>query len=247
MNELKLLKGDPQELNNGLKIYPLTLGEIADLGEQKYNQYISTVAINKDVLGKVISSASLTKEEIEEINKSTCLDCILFLGMQDPTILSTFFEALSIFLKSDIDVSEGILVIQNDQGSYILDAELFEEIKTVIFKQNFLKDSNVSSFKPANSKAQQLMEKLQKVKEKIQKQNKEEHLDLKDIISIVSAYSTDINIMTVWDLTVCQLFEAYTRLIIWDEYHTKYTLLPHTSDSSSLDLKHWATNINNTK
>ncbi|UQX56081.1 hypothetical protein M5V91_10875 [Cytobacillus pseudoceanisediminis] len=166
--------------------------------------------------------------------------------MQDPTIMVSFTESLSTFLKSEVFIYEEDVVIKNDQGSFILNSVLFEEVKAVIFRQNFLKDSKSSSFKPANSKAKQLMDKLQKVKAKIQKQNNEEQLGLKDIISIVSAYSTDINILTVWNLTVCQLYETYTRLIIWDEYHNKFTLLPHTSDTSSLDLKHWATNINKT-
>ncbi|UQX56082.1 hypothetical protein M5V91_10880 [Cytobacillus pseudoceanisediminis] len=78
MNELKLLKGDSQELKNGLRIYPLTLGEIADLGEQKYNQYLSVISINKDLLINALSSPDFSNDEIGEINNLSNLECIIF-------------------------------------------------------------------------------------------------------------------------------------------------------------------------
>jgi hypothetical protein len=246
MNELKYLKGSPIQIRDGLKIYPLTLGEIADLGLGNYYNYIQSLTIDKSMINKL--DGIVPKSEIEEVYKYNELEFILYLCSKDTSIFYFFLESMKIFLRSEIGLFQDVgFVITNNEAEIILDNDLFLEIKKVIIKQNFLKDDDSSNFKPANSKAKELMEKLKKAKEKIQKQNNEEGLNLKDIISIVSNYSNDLNILTIWNLTVYQLYEAYLRLIVWDEYHNKYTLLPHTTDSQSLDLKHWAVDINKIK
>jgi hypothetical protein len=246
MNELKLLKGDPIEIRKGLSIYPLTLSEISVIGEDVYNLYIRSFLLNKSLLEQLRGSVSPL--EIKEVYNYNDLDFTLYMCSKDNYILYFFFEALKVFLKSEVSPIEGVgIFIKNENMQTIIDNELFLEIKRVIHKQNFLKDNDVSDFRPANSKAKELMEKLKKAKEKIQKQNNDDGLSLKDIISIVSTYSNDLNMISVWNLTVYQLYEAYLRLVLWDDYHNKFTLLPHTTDDKSLDIKHWAVDINKIK
>lgn len=244
MNELKLLKGSPMQVSDGIFVYPITIGEISDIGEETYNSYISAIATDKSLLNNVSPEDGISKEELNELYEYSDLEFILFVCQSNPLLSYTFFQSLSLFLKSKVKISPKGIVIENETVCMYLNSELFDEIKSIIFKQNFLKDNDKSQFKPANSKAKALMEKLKKAKEKIQKQNSDEGLSLKDITSIVATYSNDINIMSVWDLTVFQLYEAYLRLILWDEYHNKFILLPHSSDPQSLDLKHWATDLN---
>lgn len=244
MNELKLIKGDPIDLSNGFKVHPLTLGEIADIGEDVYNSYLSVIMTNKSILNN-LSENDITKEELNELYKLTDLEFILYLAVHNHTILLTLINSLETFLKCGVEIGRDIgIVLKSEDKECFLENELFNEIKAIIIKQNFLKDNESSAFKPANAKAKALLEKMMKAKEKIQKQNNEEGLSLKDIISIVAAYSNDINIISVWKLTVYQLYESYLRLTLWDDYHNKFLLLPHTADSKSLDLTHWATNIN---
>ncbi|MEH7346010.1 hypothetical protein V7122_19390 [Bacillus sp. JJ1532] len=239
MNELSFLKGDPIEIANGLKVYPATLAEIAEVGELTYNSFISVISITKD---------TLNFNNKDELHFNSDLEFILYLIRNYYEVFELFTKALNLFLRSEIEYREDLgIIVQSGENQFILDDFLFSQIKEIVRKQNFLKDSENSDFKPANSKAMALLEKFNKAKEKIQKQNTEEGLSLKDIISIVATYSNDINIKTVWDLTVSQLYESYLRLIIWDDYQNKQRLLPHISDPQSLDLKHWATDINKIK
>lgn len=244
MNELKILKGDPIEVVECLSVYPLTLAEISDIGDKEYDIHLTAIATNKEILSQLELDKDIPRNELNELYTYSDLEFIFYLSVHNPSILDSFMAALRIFLKSKVEFSKRGILIENDLICVFLDSDLFSKIKSIIFKQNFLKDSEHTSFKPANSKAKELMERLKKAKEKIQKQNDKEGLSLKDIISIVATYSNDINIKTVWDLTVSQLYESYLRLIIWDDYQNKQRLLPHTSDPQSLDIKHWATDIN---
>lgn len=247
MNELKILKGDPIEVVDELFVYPLTLSEIADVGENVYNTYLSTIMTDKKILENLTEN-DISKEELNELYQYSDLEFIMYLFTQNPTLLYSFLNALKFFLKSEVVIKRNVgLVITNNKICCILTNSIFEEIKKVIIRQNFLKNEESTTFKPANDKARALLERLKKAKEKIQQQNKEEGLSLKEIISIVANYSNDVNIIRVWDLTINQLYESYLRLIVWDEYHNKFTLLPHSSDPQSLDIKHWAADINKLK
>lgn len=244
MNELKLLKGAPIEIGYSLKVYPAKIEEITEIGEEIYNSYVSAIMIDKSVLNNV-NENQMPKEILDGLYKCSDLEFILYLSLTDRVILKAFMEALSLFLKCDIRFNQELgIIISHNENEIVLNDEIFNEFKKVVVKQNFLKDGEKSKFKPANDKARALLEKLNKAKEKIQKQNKEDGLSLKDIVSIVATYSNDINILSVWNLTVYQLFVCYMRLIMWDDYHNKYQLIPHSSDIESLDLKHWAIDIN---
>jgi hypothetical protein len=244
MNELKLLKGDPIEVCQGLFVYPLKLSEIAEIGEEVYNSFVKVFLINKSLMNEP-NFIPLTSYEKKEIYKYNDLDFILYLCKKDINLSYLLINGLSLFLQSEVSsASDTGVVIKNDNVKLTLTNELYIEIKKVICKQNFIHNAEDTSFNPANEKAKALLEKMKKAKEKIQKQNKDEGLSLKTIISLVATYSNDINIFSIWNLTVNQLYESYLRIALWDDYHNKHILIPHASDIESLDMKHWAIDIN---
>ena len=234
ISEMELLKGKPIDLGI-CKVHPLTLNEIVELTEEKYNQALSLITFNKSRLD--------IKDE--ELNKLTDYQILLAYCYHNHEIRDLFFESIEIFLKEPIHLHElGFFYLGELEEQRIIDENGLKQIQEVVKKQNFLSTEEEKAMKPANDKAAELIEKMKKIKEKLAKQNREDELHLSDIISIVACYSDGINLFNVWDLTVYQLYIAYLRLIMWDDYHSKYILLPHVTDSSSLDLKHWATKIN---
>lgn len=240
INQLKLLKGDP--INLGLcNVYPLKLNEVTELGEEIYNQYLSILMTDNSLF----DDYDLTKEEREELEQLTPFNVIGITCERSLEFRNLFCKSLSFFTREEVSYHpSGCFFIGDFSENRIIDEDIFDLIKTIIKKQNYLQDQEKKEFKPANDKAKELIEKMKEVKGKLQKQNKEDGLGLSDIISIVSAYSQDINIMSIWNLTIYQLYELYLRLIMWDNYHSNFMLLPHVSDNNSLDLKHWATKIN---
>nr|BDD47805.1 hypothetical protein 6 [Bacillaceae bacterium] len=243
INRLLLLKGEPIPIEDLCTVHPLRLEEISVIGEETYNQYLSLLMIDKSALQV---NHITDPDEIAELNKITGLDILIMYGKNQDEMCSLTCKALSTFLKEDVSYSPlGYFFIGDFIEDRIITYPLFEQIKTILKKQNYLNDKQEEKeFKPANDKASELIEKMKKVKEKMKNQNNEDGLALSDIVSIVSTYSSDINILTVWNLTIFQLYETYLRLIMWDEYHTNHFHLPHMDENARKDFKHWANKIN---
>lgn len=230
--DLKILRGSPIDVGVG-KLYPLTIGEISDIGESEYNRCISVTTILQDKL------------EFEG-QKLTHFETTIVYCAQSPEFNEVFLKALNIFFKEKVHFYRdgGIFYLGELEDRRFIDEEKFNHMKTVIKKQNFIKDDlEEKEFKPANDKAKELIEKMKQVKSKIKQQNNDDGLNIGDIVSIVAAHTPNVSIFSVWDLTVFQLYNLYLRLILKDTYESNFYLLPHTSDSKSLDLKHWATKI----
>lgn len=234
ISEMELLKGKPIDLGI-CKVYPLTLNEIVDMTEEKYNQALSIITFDKSRL----------EINDEELNQLTDCQVLLLYCYHNHEIRDLFFECVEIFLKEPIHLHEsGFFYLGDLEEQRIIDEKVLKQIQEVVKKQNFL-STEKTEFKPANDKAAELIEKIKKVKEKLAKQNRDNELNLSDIISIVSCYSDGINIFNVWDMTIYQLYIAYMRLLMWDEYHTKFILVPHAENPNDylMSLKHWGTKI----
>ena len=245
INKLRLLRNKSTTVNEIINVYPLTIGEIEDIGEEDYRMYLNCLLIDKNSL----NSEGLSREEKKEFNKITPLDTLLLYCHQDLEFRRITEESFLIFTKEEVEYSIndehpiGCFYFYVEGNKILLDNNLFNEFRTILMKQNYLQDQQSSSgFKPANNKATELMERMNKIKEKLNKQNKEESLPLSEIVSIVSAYSNDVNILTVWDLTIFQLYELYARLLLWDSYHNDYIHLPHMEkeDQEKISKNHWA-------
>lgn len=242
MTDKLIMMSDYPENINGFKIFPIKLKNILEIGENEYQRYLGIICLSKKNLLEGIEDEEIRSLSLYELIVINCLGDIKFKKM--------FLDGLKIFLKEDFFVDDyGIYINKVNEKKEIIkfymNDDTYKLIISTIKKQNFLQDDENHEYKPANSKAQEWLEKMKKAKEKIKKEKNEENLSLGDIVSIVACYSNDINILNVWDLTVYQLYTVYLRLIMWDDYQTKQNLLPHVSDAKSLDLQHWATSVDN--
>jgi uncharacterized protein (UPF0147 family) len=243
ISECLLLKGCPIDIGK-CKIYPLTIGEIVEvIGESQYTRFLSTLMLDRTSLD--ISGIS-SPEDKREFNKLSPYGALINHAHNSEFMALLISTSLAVFIKEEITYHpKGYFYIGNEKENRIITSEDFELIKEIITKQNYIDNStSTSEFNPANDRAKQLLEKMKKAKEKMQKQNKTEGLNLADTISIVSNFSNDINILSVWNLKIYQLYECYLRILMWDDYHNNFTLVPHVTDNSSLNLKHWASKIN---
>jgi len=225
---LKLLAGQPIDIGIG-KIHPLTLREIMNIGEITYNQYLSILLFNKTLL---------QQEELKQLSDFEVFSVYCF---YNESFRNLSFKALELFFKeTPLITKEGVVFFDKQR---VFNESAFNQMRLVLKKQNYLKDESEKEFKPANDKARELQEKLKQIKSKIKEQNKNDGLNLSDIISIVSAYLPNVNIFNVWDLTVYQLYELYIRLIMKDKYESEFAIYLQGEDPKKLDLKHWASKI----
>lgn len=242
ISELQLLKGMPIEVES-FKVYPLTLEEIVNMGEDKYNLYLQSLMITKSNIDKEF----INQELYDEFLKMDDFEFLLILMLQNEEIHNIILTSLSLFLKENVnfDVENGLFV-QREYDSFIISNDIYNQIKETICLQNYInKDvkKEEEEFNPYDDKARELIEKRNKFKKMLQERNAEDGLNLSDIVSIVASHSPTINFLNVWDLTIYHLYTIYVRMAMKDQYETQIYLLPHSSDNKSSEFKHWMSKI----
>jgi len=232
--ELKLLAGLPIAIESVGSLYPLTIRDIAEIGESNYNLITSFFLLSK---------SSMRFDGSDDISN---YDLILAYYFQDPDFKRMMNFGFNLFFREDVCFSEeGFFYFKTKEGFRKITEEKWAEIQKVISLQNYIKESKEQEYKPVNEVASKYIEKLKSMKEKVRQHKKENGLSIGDIASIIAAYSPNLSIFDVLNLTVYQLYTKYIRLLMKDQYDSQFYLLPHTSDPKLIDLKHWATKLDN--
>lgn len=232
---LKLLRGKP--ISIGIcKIHPLHLNEIDDMdnGELTYRQYISPLLLDKNNI--IEQDPSLAERSAFEIFLLYCF--------HDKEYRKIVLDSLKLFSKDEpFYHPEGFIFFGKIEEQRFLDDVVFDRLQSVIKQQNFLKEDKPEN-EPiyANEKSREFAELVKKAKAEAQAQiqamNKDKILRLGDIISIVSAYSENINLFNIWDLTVYQLYDSYLRLLMRDSYDARFSMMLAGAEIKD-ELKHW--------
>jgi len=235
---LNLLSGDPILFQNICNIHPLTLREMKNLGFNTYNRYLSVLCIS---LNDVKEMMNLNEEDID------IFEIIYFNCKSDAIYQSLVFTALECFLKEKIGLCEYGFYLGKITENRIINKNNFSNIIRIIKLQNCLIEKEIEEkIKPANERARKMLEQMKKNQEELNKVKSKNSLNLYDLISIFAAYSENINIFNVWDLSFYQFNNQFNRLTIMKEYNANLQILMHCDASkNNIELKHWLSpNVN---
>lgn len=229
--ELELLRGKPIKIQF-FTVHPLTLNEIVDLGEERYQELLNLIFFDPKRLDLA------DKPELQELSSFVLYSLIL---MQEDKLRKDLQLALTLFLKEDFRFHNGIFLNAKDQG---IVESVWEEMKNVLALQNGLKLEK-EEYKPTNKQAEEFIEKMKKIKEEVHrlKSKKEDIITLADLVSAFCAKSTNINIFNVWDLTYYQFQNQLQRIQIVEGYDISIRSLLAGADSKKIELKHWISKI----
>jgi hypothetical protein len=244
---LKLLRGKPIEIkgikeNQNIKIYPITLDQIEDISMEKYNQFLNLICINKESIKNLLS------EELKNIDDSTIsvFEFVYAHCTKSEEYKSLIFEALEFFLRCKIEICDygfilGDISKDNVTNIKIINEEIFNEIVKIIKLQNCIVEKDTEEkIKPANERARKMLEQMRKNQEELDKIKNKSSLTMCDLISIFAAYSENMNILNIWDLTFYQFNDQFNRLKIMKEYDANLQILMHCDTSKSkIELKDW--------
>lgn len=126
IDELKLLAGIPYEIEGLGKVKPLTIEDIAIIGQDKYNASLSILCFD---VGDVIKD--MPAEEKEQVR---AFDIVFMSYIQDPIFKQTFDEAIQLFLGQAIQPLLDQYNFQVEEG--FITRDNFEDLKLVIKEQN---------------------------------------------------------------------------------------------------------------
>lgn len=225
--ELKLLAGLAIDVE-GIQIKSPTLLEIAKIGDD-YNYYLSLVTADiKQFIGEEkvkennISDEDCKKELLNFVIKS-CLD--------NPEFHILFFKALSFFVEGSLEIGidgeNAVIYVKDDSGIIADGMDDMDNIVGCINSDNYpvlqdcirmaccVKEEKKAEYNPANEAARLLIEKIEKANKN--KPKTQEDITIHSITSSV-AWKANVGIDNVVKLTIYQLYDAYFRLNIVDNY-----------------------------
>jgi hypothetical protein len=210
--ELKLLAGIPIEIENVGKLYPLTIRDIALLGNDKFNMYISSLVFDVENLDNY-------EDNLDKFDDLSTFDVISVYCIHDEKFRNLTIEALNTFFKEEIIfyAKYSVFIVGDIDNKNIINRDNYDDIKYVLRKQYNIAKMEKETHNPANERAKKMIEEIEMAKKDKPKIKPKEKINLHSIISSI-AWKSHIGINAIWDLTVYQLYDAFYRLGLIDNY-----------------------------
>lgn len=230
MSRLTLFLGKPIEFND-IKIYSPTINKIEEISEQVYNIYLTFVLFKKDIVFQFLSSLKeLDDKALNELKQFDVYDLFFSIDF----ITQYFLESFKFFVEeNNITLRNNIIYVDDkeliNKENYKQFIEIIKEINGITFEEKEKKFRNET--------ARKMYEKIQKLR---QKYNKDKTLELKDICSILcSAEGNGIDIFNVGNLTIYQVYEQFERLGVKENHDRLLGVWQNGLLKESNQLKDW--------
>ena len=215
ISDFEKISGRPVVVD-GIPIIQPTLRSIREVGYDEFYRYISI--INADAKNMINQIFGDNEENIP--NEITTYD---FFMLSD-NLANILIGALSFFIDGELHYSErhsAILFLSANEGATSavkFDKDIFEDIRLAILEVGGFSTENENLRKTHmqnEKKCLDIIAKLEAGREKMRKAkgetNKSDGTELWNIIGAVSAKSQSYNLLNIWDLTICQLYDQFYR------------------------------------
>lgn len=247
MNEstkIKLLAGLPLEFDN-IYVPPLKLIQIADCKikhqnkeDQKFDGY---ELYNYYLMNLTADSSDFNFNDDVDISKIGIGDIILS-GMYnaDDKYRVFIIDALEFFLQDEVRFipKQGCFCIGKDENISILFKDNFEKFKEILIQQNCVNKNQDDGMKMANSKAEEIRQKILKGKSKLK--NKKNEVTFNDLISVLASNGENgLNILNIWNLTIYQFQDQFARMQMIEDFDMNFRQLLAGAKKEDVDLKHY--------
>ena len=224
-----LLSDEPIRLSNvGTLIPPKLINIRKDIGLDIYGVFLSLIKMTpKTYYEKIVDKKeywdSMTKKQKSSI---TLYDII----MDDPNLTLQYISMFSFFFKEDVYIKEFTFILMNPDIEHkfvnneielqdgelvgIINADNITQVLSLIGQLCYIDDGkeDEKNLKFKNKKAKRLWEKMKKANENQKENSNDISYSIPNIMSSVASKDASTNIRTIWDWTVFQLFDQFTRL-----------------------------------
>ena len=244
---LKFMKGGPVFLDDVCAVYSLKLGEIVDVGYEKFQQYLSILTATKptDLKGD---------EEFKKMfNELSDFQYLLLLSANDITINSLLKEALFFFTRSDatIMLAPPQILLGPVEEQHILDESHFYDLQHLLRRMYFLENEGdeiviYDDDPPATKRLKMQMrvnrEKVRRAKAAKAAQEKSD-LKMSDLIGSITINDCGLNMVNVWDITYYAFHDQLKRMGWRDQFNINQQAALAGAKINKSQLKHWMRSI----
>lgn len=209
-----LLSPDPIQIQQVGGILSPTLRSISKIGINTYQYYLTILLMDLKTYFTMIQQEEqfelLSDEEKSQMN-------VFDLLTMDNKSAKLLQNVLNFFIAENVVWSEKnntFLIYEDDNVIGVITKEIYPQICDLICQRNCIKSNQEEDLSKVKSKkALEIMKKLQKGRtEKAKVTKSDKNMELGNIISAVANKSQSLNIINIWELTVYQVWDCFSRL-----------------------------------
>ena len=244
---LKFQRGSPVFLEDICAVYPAKLGEIVDLGYDKFQSYLSVLTATKP-LGKHEDNELNTL-----LNELSDFQFILFMASIDPKMNQEIKDGFRFFTHEEISLSldPPAIAVGPLEDKRIIQEQLFYDFQRLLRRMYFIEVEGEEIIiypddPPATKRLKlQMRENREKVRRAKAQKNKQEGLDMKlsDLIGSLTINDCGLNIVNVWDITYYAFHDQLKRMGWRDQFNINQKAALAGAKINKSQLKHWMRTI----
>lgn len=213
-NYFDLLSPEPMKLQNIGSIVSPTLRSISSIGGyDTYQYYLSILLLDLKTYLNMIGKS----EQYDLISDQDKLKFNIFDLTPYEQFCSLLQDILNFFIKEDVRYSQEnkyYIVKENEHIVGTITKDNYNSVCDLICQRNCIKSSQEENLSKVKSKkALEILKKIKRGRAEKEKQSKaDKNMELGNIISAVANKSQSLNILNIWDLTIFQIWDCFTRL-----------------------------------
>lgn len=247
---LKFQKGSPVFLEDVCAIYPATLGEIVDLGYDKFQQYLSILTATKP------TNKNEDKELNELIDQLTDFQFILFMTSIDVKTNQEFKSGFMFFTHEEATITldpPQIFIGPLEDGRIITETQ-FYDFQQILRRMYFLEmegeeiiiyPDDLPATKKLKMKMRENREKVRRAKAKKNGQENGSDMKMSDLIGSMTINDCGLNIHNIWDITYYAFHDQLKRMGWRDQFNINQKAALAGAKINKSQLKHWMRSIAN--
>lgn len=247
---LKFLRGTPVFIEDICAVYPATLGEIIDLGYDKFQQYLSVATTTKPVDTKKDEELGKLLEQL------TDFQFILFMASIDPSTNVLLKEAFRFFTheEASIVLEPPSILIGPKADQRIMTESTFYDFQRVLKRMYFIEveGEEIIIYEDDSPAIKRLKEQMRANREKVRrakanKASQEKGSDMKfsDLIGSMTINDCGLNIHDIWDITYYAFHDQLKRMGWRDQFNINQKAALAGAKINKSQLKHWMRSIAN--
>lgn len=214
LNYFELLSPAPVYVRQVGGILSPRLKDIASIGIQTYQYYLALLQMDVTSFFTMAGQSEQYKALSEEEKSRLHIYDVLTGNEESASLLQKVFD---FFIRETVLFSpqeQCFLIQKEDNRIGAIHKGNYFQICSLILQRNCIRSHQQEDLSNVKSKkASEIMKKLQKGREEKAKRNKtDKNMELGNIISAVANKSHSLNILNIWELTVFQLWDCFSRL-----------------------------------
>lgn len=244
---LKFLKGGPVFLEDICAVYSVTLGEIVDIGYDKFQQYLGILTVTKP------TDIKDENELGELINSISDFQYLLLMVSMDAQVNSLVKSAFHFFTHSNatfsLDPPQILLGPLEEQ--HVLDEKHFYDLQRILKRMYFIEIEGEEIIiydddDPATKRLKmQMRANREKVRKAKAKQAAREGSDMKmsDLIGSMTLNDCGLDMTNIWNITYYAFHDQLKRMGWRDQFNINQKAALAGAKINKSQLKHWMRSI----